>query len=323
MRRGARRAALLILCAVLLCGCTATPPDTLMRSDPADSALISADTRALTPDAWEATLYFRYKDTAYLVPEKATLSVQRNESAEKALVQALLDGPGATASALAPLFPPGTEVLAVSRQGDTLFVTFNEALLGRYGDEPGDAAAGKWKTEGPLRRKLCLDALTATLTEAGLCAQVQVLVYRGGGQATSMRLHAGFFTRGADETLLPPLTRDEESLWTPHNAASALLNAWMTQNWAALYDFTLREGAAARPGEQTAAEAFAGARVLTGFAVSAGNVSLDGQTAVLTADLTLRGEGGDVTRGGYPLRLRREAGIWKIDYAALTAMMNQ
>lgn len=316
--------ALLMGCLIFLSGCAASPPDSLVRKDTDTAHLVSADTRSLPADSMAATLYFRYGETAYLAAEERILAVKRDESPEKVLVQALLDGPAATASSLNPLFPPGTQVLAVTSQDDTLFVTFNEALLARYSDEPGDISNEPWKTEGPLRRLLCMESLTATLTEAGLCSKVQVLVHREKVESTSMRLHAGFYTRSGDETLLPVLTRNEDMLLTPHNAASALMTAWMTQDWAALYDLVARNaGDGARPDEQIAYEAFSGANILTSFHLSPGNVSLDGQSAVLSADATLRGQGMDFSLNGYPIHLTRESGLWKISYSRLIGLMNQ
>ena len=256
-----------------------------------------------------------------MAPEKRTITVQRNESLEKAVVQALIYGPETAASALSALFPAGTEVLAATSQGDTLFITFNDSFLGRYADEPADQNAGEWKTEGPLRRQLCLDALAATLTEAGLCVDTQILVYRGASQTTTMRLQAGFLTRTQDDAILPVLRRNEERLLTPHNTAVLVMQAWMAQDWEALYDLTAREGTQARPGEQTAFDVFAAGSVLTDFSLSCGSVSYNGQSAVITADLTLRGAGRDRTVSGYPLLLVREGGLWKADYGRLTALM--
>jgi len=308
----------LMALAALLSGCTAAPPENVIREDADKSLLINADTAALTPDAVSATLYFRYGNSVYLAAEERQISVQRNEPEEKALVQALIDGPAATSSSLSPLFPPDTEVLAVSSREGTLFITFNDALLGRYADEPADTSQEPWKTEGPLRRRLCMDALTATLTEAGLCARVQVLVYRSGAQANSMRLQAGFFDRGLDETILPPMTRSEGALLTPHNTAAAILQAWMRRDWPSLYSWVLPD---TRPGEQTAISAFATARVLTGFSVSAGTVTPDGQRAALCMDLSVRSAGDDGEIAGYPLILTREGGLWRVSYEQLAELM--
>ena len=320
-RRNKRAFFLLLAFCLLLTGCMSAPPEDLIRKGGDDQRLISASTGELAADTNEIKLYFRYGHTNYLAPEKRAIQVQRNESLEKAIVLALIKGPQVSASVLSPLFPAGTEVLAAVTQGDTLFITFNDSFLGRYADEPADPNAKDWKTEGPLRRQLCLDALTATLTEAGLCARVQVLVYQGVNQSTSMRLQAGFLTRSQDDSLLPAMRRSEDRLLTPHNTADLIMRAWMAQDWETLYDLTAREGTPARPGEQTAFDAFAAGQALTGFDLSCGSVSYDGQTAVITAQLTLRGTGRDQTVAGYPLLLTRESGLWKVNYARLIQMM--
>ena len=264
------------------------------------------------------TLYFRYGNSGYLAPERRNVWVQRNESLEKAVVEALIQGPGSSASSLTPLFPAGTRVLATAVQEDTVFVTFSEEFLGRYADEPADGS-GDWKWEGPLRRQLCLDSLSATLTEAGLCAKVQVLVYRSTGAATTMRLTQGYLTRSGDDTLLPALTRNESRLLTAYNTAALLMESWLHQDWASLYDLA---AGASRPGENGAFDAFASSRALADFSLSPGTASYDGQTAVFAVNLTLIGEGANEQITGYPLLLTRESGIWKMDYGRLTAMMN-
>ncbi|MDY3280006.1 MAG: GerMN domain-containing protein [Eubacteriales bacterium] len=317
--------ALLSVLCLALSGCVTSPPDSLMRAEPADaSALVDAQVDTLPGNEASAALYFRYGTSAYLAPEQRQITIEKNESPEKALVKALVAGPSASASALSPLFPPGTEVLAVSGQGDTLYVTFNEALLGRYSDEPGDTSADAWKREFPLRRQLCMDSLAATLTEAGYCVRVQVLVYREVSSATSLRLTNSFFSQDGDTTPISPLTRDEENLLTPHNAASLVLTAWMTQDWDTLYSLLKKDDPASpRPAGQAAFAAFSAARVITGFQVDHGNVSADGQVAVVNGEMTLRADGEDAFITGYPLRLERENGLWKISYKRLLALMNQ
>ena len=305
---------LLLICVLCLTGCVISPPDSLKRTGVESRSLISASTADLAPDEKPIALYFRFQDSAFLAPEARMVVVQRNESLEKAIVQALIGGPLNTE--LSPLFPAGSEVVNTTTQNGTLFVTLNEAFLGRYADEPGDSSSGHWKTEGLARRQLCLDALAATMTEAGLCDRVQVLVQRDLGRAASMRLQAGFLNRTGDTTLLPPLVRDESVLLTPHNTAEWALNAWLRQDWDALSLVCVHT-----PGEQSAFEAFEAAGVLVGFELSSGSVSYDGQWAVLTVRLTLRGNTRDNEIAGYPLRLIREEGLWKMDYQALLSMM--
>ena len=317
MTRNRKQAALCLLlaAAVLLSGCAMSPPDSLKRTGVDTHSLISASTAGLAPVERSVALYFRFQDTAFLATEARTVVVQRNESLEKAIVQALIAGPMNTE--LSPLFPPGSEVVSTSTQDGTLFVTLNEAFLGRYADEPGDVSSGSWQIEGPQRRRLCLASLAATLTEEGLCQRVQVMVQRNSGQSVSMRLQAGFLNRSGDTELLPSLTRDENVLLTPRNTAECVLDDWRQQAWEGLSLFC-----AHAPGEQSVFEAFEASGVLTGYdALSCGSVSYDGQSAVLTVDLSLRGDAGDILIAGYPLRLIREEGLWKMDYDTLLAMM--
>ncbi|MBR3017745.1 MAG: GerMN domain-containing protein [Clostridia bacterium] len=305
----------LLICAFLCAGCAISPPDTLKRGGVESGSLISASTANLSPEEKPVALYYRYQDSSFLASEQRMVTVQRNENPEKAIVRTLIGGP--LNAELTPLFPAGSEVVDTSIQGRTLFITMNEAFLGRYADEPGDISSGSWKTEGPLRRRLCLNSLAATMTEAGLCDRVQVLVQRDiSGQAESMRLQAGFLDRSGNTDLLPPIVRSEQMLLTPHNTADSVLSAWLRQDWDGLTLFFVHA-----PDEQSVFDGFGVSGALLSYKLSSGSVAFDGQSAVLTADLTLRGETGDAVITGYPLRLIREDGLWKMDYEALLAMM--
>ena len=57
------------------------------------------------------------------------------------------------------------------------------------------------------------------------------------------------------------------------------------------------------------------------FSVQPGSVSEDGQTAVMTAELTCLSQGDVLNIHAYPMHLLRENGLWKISYAVLTRMM--
>lgn len=312
--KAAKLFCLLFACVLCLTGCAISPPDSLKRSGVESRSLISASTAELAPDEKPIALYFRYQDSSFLAPEPRMVVVQQNESLEKAIVQALIGGPLNTE--LTFLFPVGSEVISTTTQDGTLFITMNEGFLGRYADEPGDTSTGYWKTEGAARRQLCLDALAATLTEAGLCERVQVMVQRNSGQAVSMRLQAGFLSRSGDPALLPATVRNESVLLTPHNTAECVLNAWLRQDWDTLSLFCVHA-----PGEQSLFEAFEAAGVLVGYDLSSGNVAYNGQRSVLTVDMTLRGQAKDTEITGYPLHLIREEGLWKMDYQALLSMM--
>lgn len=326
-RRRALRFRLLsvLLCAAaLLSGCAVSPPDTLMRSEHGDTPLISAEAPSRKPEEYLATLYFRYADTPYLACETRMITCGSDETLEKALVRALLEGPGALSPALSPLFPEGVSVLSTTTKDDLLFVMFSEELMSRYPDESGAMSAAYQLGEARLRRKLAMDALTATLTGAGLCTRVQVLLWRQTQASTTLRLPSGYLTADEDDTPLDPFTRDESVILTAHNTAVAALKAWLSQDWQTLYGFlsTVDSQGQARPGDQTAYADFALGALLTSFTLSPGETSEDGKSCVLLADLSLRTrDGQDKSLSAQPIHLRRENGLWKMDYTRIIQLM--
>ncbi len=303
-----------LLCLMLLLsGCTAGNAPDVRAGTPSPLSLSSPGAGGEVT----ARLYFRYGDTACLAGEERTLTLDRSQTAERVILQALLDGPQAQSASLTPLFPEGTRLLSVASADGTLFVTFSEELLGRYADETGDGDG----TEKTLRRRLCMAALADTLTEAGLCDRVQVLVKREGAAVTSLRLPASFYRDTTDETPCGPIFRDESVLMTPHNSAAMILNAWMTRDDGRLYGLLSAGTAdAPRPAPEEAYAAFDASPLLTSFTLTPGVLSADGQTAVLCARMTLRPGQEDVTVESAPVRLRLENGLWKIDFDQLTGL---
>ena len=236
-----------------------------------------------------------------------------NESREKALVTALLDGPhegGGSAQ-----FPDGTQVLSTQAQDGVIYVTFNEALYGRYPDE---SLSGQAREQAILRRRLAMAGLCATLTESGEYRAVQVLVRAESNVGSSMRLRESYFL--ADSELpCDALTREEAYLPTPAASARLALSAWQTRDWESLSQWIAARGASAA---DIAPASLAKAQTLLAAQAGEGCVSPDGQSAVVCVDLTLRGEdGADTVRAAWPLRMIREGGVWKIPAAALLEMM--
>ena len=307
-----------ILCALLalctaLCGCgqSQLPPSALRQQTPAEEEKISAVPDESASSYLTETLYFRYEETGMLRQEERVISMLPNESREKALVRALLEGPreaGGTA-----LFPDKTEVLSTQLQDGVLFVTFNEALYDRYGDESGAPS----DAEALLRRKLAMAALCATLTESGECRSVQVLVRAESNVGASMRLKNSYYLLD-DERAAEPLTREETYLPTPDASARMLLEAWKTRSWSALYDFVM----ASDTRLDAASARFAAVPALLESTVSSGTVSLDGQSAVVCVSMTLRAlDGPEESVENWPLHLTRENGVWKAEADAVYALM--
>lgn len=306
---------MLVLCCLLLCACAAKPAE---KEASAGIFLIDADASALPGEEGQYALYFRLGDLPYLSPEERKITVNRDETPELALIRALIDGPSATQTELQPVFPQDTQVLATSKQGSLLYVTLNEAFLSGYPAERRDLPAEEKQQQVMLERQLCLDALAATLTEAGFCTKVQVLVHRQQVKNNSLRLEEDYLYQNGSALPLSAISRREETLYTPYNAASYMLGVWMTRDFDALMGCLSVQG---RPSEQAMAEAFENSPVLTGAVLSHGSVSANGREAILVCDLSMHHNENELNKKGYPIRLQQEMGVWRITFETLQGMM--
>ncbi|MBR6524455.1 MAG: GerMN domain-containing protein [Clostridia bacterium] len=287
---------------------------------PAETTIQANTQQKAGHHALTVRLYFGYQDSAYLAAEERQIIPDAGTSPEKAVVEALLGGPSADQVSLTPLFPPDTQVLSVTEKDGTLFVTFNDALLGRYPGESG----GTGNEMYTLRRRLCMASLVNTLTEYGFGSRVQVLVRQETEALTSLRLPTSFFRDTEDPTPVGPMYRDETVLFTPYNTAHMILDAWMKRTHDTLYGFLSASGSdgSPRPGQNQAYDQFDLAPVLMHFTLSPGVISPDGLSAVLCADLLIAKDGQDTLITAFPLRLVKENNIWRIPYDHLQTLFN-
>lgn len=299
---------LLCLAACLLSACAQQPPETLKEETPSGAQVIDAAPSEEASLQFTATLYFRHGETELLRQETRQITMLPNESRERALVSALLEGSRMAGSR--PLFPEKTEVLSTQAQDGVIYVTFNEALYDRYGDE--DAA----REDSILRRKLAMAALTATLTESGEYRAVQVLVRAEENVGRSMRLTDRFFW-AEDERIVEPLTRQQDALPTPAAYAREMLQAWQNRNQEMLTAFAAYSGG--RPQEWLAEMP-----ALLSFAVYDGTVSPENDRAIVCADLILRdGDGMEIRMDACPMTLLREGDDWKVSLTQLRGIMGE
>ncbi len=316
----------------LLSGCAALLPDPMMKAEATMVPGVAAQLHSPLADESSigvktVTLYFRYGKEPMLAGEERQLSVSRNESEEKALVQALLDGPSAGTPELDRLFSDQVQVLNTVSQGDVLYVTFNDALLRSFSDEPSDwQTRDDWKLEVPLRRRLAMAGLTASVAESFGYHKVQVLVQQRSDASTSLRLDNSYFKdSGLPSGPAAPFLRDESLLLTQQNTARTVLTAWQQKDWERLYLYLAASdpaGGQARPSMDTAVEKWNDAVSVVDFSVTGGSVLKDGSKAVIGIDVTLaRGDAPLATFAAYPVALYRDRGIWKITYDQLSALM--
>ncbi|MDR3050130.1 MAG: GerMN domain-containing protein [Oscillospiraceae bacterium] len=277
-------------------------------------------------DAQRVTLYFRYMRTGYLTQEERVLDVPRDQTVERCILEALLEGPGAGSLDLTPLFFGEVSVLGARRADDTLTVTLSDAFFLPPADAPADwGNYPYWQQEVPLRRRLALQAMVNALTEGGRFAKVELLVSTGPGDTHGQRVaRAAFYPDEDDVTrILDPLTRAEDVILTPQRALTVALEAWQRKDWMTLYTF-LRPGADALPSETDFIARMAGVeKSLLNYRVSTGTVSMDGAQATVCVDVQVMGKDGTLTDAKQrPMPLSRERGNWKVSYDTLRTLMD-
>lgn len=308
---------LLAMVLFLLTGCQAPLHNPLEQAKATlvpgvDASLHSPIAGPKDTDTFTAELYFRFQTEPYLTLEERELTIGRDASLEKAMVQALLDGPSAASPELKRCFSDQVRVISADSQGDLLYVTLSQELLEPYADE---RTAGQ--EEVRIRRQLSMQSLAATIIENLNYDAVQVLVQQTDSVNSGMRLPLSYYQQGQEGTATP-LQRDETWLLTPKNTAQILFSLWQQKDWVRLYQyFTLHDPAtgAARPSQADAYAALDQAKTLDAFDTGDGQVSLAGQRAAVACSLSMQmGAGTEVSVFPATVRLYRENGIWKASY---------
>ena len=294
-----------------------------------ESNLLSGETQSLQPydQEIEATLYFRFQKQASLASESRFITATVNESLEKKTIEALLSGPVNATTELSPLFPEQTQVLNTIAQDNTLLITFNSALLVPYNDEPANwQAQPYWQKEVPLRRKLAMDSLVATICESFRYDKVQVLVEPSLANSDSMRLQNSYFL---DSSLLngtaPLFTYQSRYLLTPVATAESILIAWQQRDWESLYPFvSLKDhwDLSFRPSFEDICTQWVSSPTLIDYHLSSPSSSANGQHCFFSFSCQFQPSPEDrVKSKDTVFRLIRENGIWKISFSDLGQIM--
>jgi hypothetical protein len=310
------KACLLFCC----CMCLWQAPASSAAEAITPQQMLSPNDQAAQVRKLPLTLYFRYRSSALLGRERRAIFVPVSGPYELSIVRALLDGPGSLSPHLSPLFPPGTQALSAVVEGGTLFVTFNETIMGHYPDEPLIMTPDYSQGEGALRRRLAMAGLVNTLTEVGRYRAVQVLVRGETYIATSMRLSMRYYLQDSDD-LPDPLVRQEAYIQSPQTAAQALLSAWQGNNWTSCYPLLI-SSAQTLPSEYELIQIVRQAPSVLDYTLTAGIVGLDGQSAIVSVDYTLRRANGSTqTIQAFPLKVLLIDGIYRIPYESLRQLL--
>lgn len=307
---------LLLLCCLLLSGCTRDPLAPIAA--PSANDIPAPVVTDLPANEDLATLWFRYGTEPLLAPETRVITHSRAEGHALAILRALIDGPGATASGLSGLFPQGTQVISCTQSGNIMFVMLSKHIMNGYADEPAAWHNDPyWAAEVPLRRELAMQSIAATLTENCPVDTVVILVEQSGSD--SLRLRQSYYMEDSN-ALAGPLIRNESLLLTPARTAEIILQCWQEGDFARLYQYVATldpTTGAARLEENEFLTLMADMPRLLHAHAEGGSVSLDGKTAVFTVSGVWLEEGNETPFTGMVLRLTREQGVWRIGLGQL------
>ena len=280
---------------------------------------------ATRSDMLDVTLYFRFADTNVLGAQRAQIDIRREETIATGIVQHLLSGPNTAHAHLSHVFPQGTELISVSGDGTTAFVTLSSGFLGRPDGAPADwEDLAYWQEEAALRRRLAVQSIILALTENGRYQRVQLYIADSDDEIPQRIAMAWLDTGVTDSTLvLAASPRDEAALLTPSRALEMLLDAWQKQDWAAMYP--LMAGAKDDPLPTLGvfeAEMAAREVSLLEYSLTPGTVSFDGQSATIVLDAIVRSrEGGDAQIVRESIHLVRVQDNWAMHGATLKSLM--
>lgn len=307
----------LLFCCLLLTGCTRDPLSPIAA--PSANAIPAPVVTGLPENKDLATLWFRYGTEPLLAPETRVITHSRAEGHALSILRALVAGPGAASNRLGGLFPQGTQVLSCTQSDNIMFVMLSRHIMNGYADEP---AAWRddpyWAAEVPLRRKLAMQSIAATLTENCGVDTVVILVEQSGSD--SLRMRNSYYTLDGDASLAPYLIRDESLLLTPARTAEVILQCWQERDFSRLYNYVAATdpvNGAARPEEADFLAMMADAPQLLHAKAEGGSVSMNGNTALFTLSGAWLEDGTEVPFNGMVLRLTREQGVWRVGLSQL------
>ncbi len=310
---------LLLLC-LLLGGCTRDPLAPMANTDADNLPAPAVSEMPAYRD--HATLWFRYGEEPFLAAETRQVTHARTESHALALLRELLKGPSAASTDLGGLFPQGTQVVSVTQADNVMFVTLSRHIMKGFADEPASwRDQADWAIEVPLRRRLAMQSIAATLTENCNVDTVVILVEQKDTPTDSLLLRQSYYTLDGDAALAAPLQRDENLLLTPARTAEVILQCWQESDWARLYRYIAATDpvtGSERPDEAAFAQLMSQRRHLLHARAQGGSISADGQTAVFTLCGAWLDNGTEAPFSGMVLRLTLDKGIWRVGLSQLT-----
>ena len=323
--------ACILMAGFLLTGCSAGSRQFPASSSAPESAVVLpvSDESGSQTSAQEATLWFRFSTEPYLAPESRAITQRKGQSYEMALLEALFAGPGTQHHELVGALPEGSRVISAVLQGRVLLVTVSGEFLGMPADIPMDwQEYDFWRTEAPLRRKLAMQSIAATVSENCDVDAVQILVDENIADGASLRLKQNWFLDDSEESRLTgPQYRDESLLLTPAGTGKAILRHWLERDWENLYLYVSQrdpQSGMTRPEYRNFAASMNGLPSLISAELMDCSVSEDGQRTTVSVHARIRPDQGqrEISRNAV-LHLARENGIWKLSFSQLTEWLEE
>lgn len=280
---------------------------------------------ATRTDMLDVTLYFRFADTNVLGAQRAQIDIRREETIATSIVQHLLAGPDIEHGNLSGVFPQGTELISVSGEGSTAYVTLSGGFLGKPDGAPADwEDLTEWQEEATLRRRLAVQSIVLALTEGGRYQRVQLYV-ADGDDDIPQRISMAWLDMGVTDPalVLAASPRDEMAMLTPARALEMIMDAWQAQDWRAMYPLMADTKDDPLP-TLSVFEADMAARdvSLLEYSVTPGTVSFDGQMATIVLDAVVRSRvGGDAQIVRESIPMVRVQDNWAMQTATLQSLM--
>lgn len=287
----------------------------------------SEDEQSITTSV-DVPLYFRFGEEGMLASETRTVQAPANQRLEYIVLRELISGPSGQRTELARVISSQTQVISITEQGDTLYVTFNNEFMRRNSTLPdGWGEDTALREEEYLRRRLAVHSVVNTLTGLGSYSHVQILIDTEGtgiGQ-TVTRGKMGFLEdMTIKERPLEPRAFEDSVVLTPENTVSTMLKAALMHDWLSLYSFISpkSESGFSRPLYDIAAAELQGLDLqIESFDTAGVIISADGKSAVVRIGLVYRNAAGErVERTSFPVKLRAHNEIWKVDFDRFLAI---
>ena len=260
------------------------------------------------------TLYFPVQGEPYLSSYTTSIEVHADagDTLQDALLRELAKGPTQGLS-LEAVFSNNLRKVSVQRSGAVLTIVLSKELLS-YGEGTSSDSA--------TRKKLAIYSIVNTLAGNGDISQVQILVDtddNGKGKAPTKQ-QVGFMDSDPRE-VLGPLGFSSSWLLTPSTAAQIVLDAGKAKDADRMVRM-LSNSVLVPDAETLKGELQKSDILLVDYFIANVLLSADNLQATVYVDITYELMNGTLKQAfNSPITLKREKGIWKVDYQSVEPLL--